>query len=82
MSGGQSTWALAPERGLELGPKEEPQEWDNVWNDPPTFQPEMLSDPDIRAKVKSSGYGTEQVTVARVELEDTELRPWQEVSRR
>jgi hypothetical protein len=33
-------------------------EWDGVFTEIPSFQPELISAPELRAKVRSSGYGT------------------------
>lgn len=74
-----SAWAMAPDRGIDILEKEEFNQWDSMWEDPPSFQPELISAPELREKVRSSGYGDADVTVNRVELEKEELRPWQEV---
>lgn len=58
--------------------KEEPKEG-KTWEEIPTFAPELSSDPKIREKVRSSGYGSEKVVVKKVVLEDNDIRPWQEV---
>eukprot|EP00911_Craspedida_sp_UC1_P002692 UC1_evm1s1977 len=70
-----SSWAMSPARDLGPIEKEPITDWD-LLEEPPSFQPELVSDPEVRAKVRSSGYGSSKVTVTRIELEDDELRPW------
>eukprot|EP00049_Salpingoeca_infusionum_P017922 m.354972 g.354972 ORF g.354972 m.354972 type:complete len:484 (-) comp17146_c0_seq1:387-1838(-) len=52
-----SSWAVAPERGLDTVAYEEGSEWEMVTEDH-TFQPELVSAPEVRMRARSSGYGT------------------------
>ena len=74
----ESSWALAPERGIERLEREEPNEWDGIYHEVPTFEPDLISSPEARARARSSKYGSQVPVVRRVVLEDNDLRPWEE----
>lgn len=69
-----SAWVSGPDRGLH------PVQKDEGTPVPPdaTFQPELMSSPDIRNKAKSSAYGTVVPKTEKVVLEKNDLRPWEE----
>eukprot|EP00055_Hartaetosiga_balthica_P007106 m.24022 g.24022 ORF g.24022 m.24022 type:complete len:507 (-) comp5606_c0_seq2:380-1900(-) len=73
-----SSWALAPDRGLHKLQKEDLSEWDGIYNEVPSFQPELMSSPEHRQKARSSGYGIDVPVVKKVVLKDDDLRPWEE----
>ncbi|EGD82794.1 hypothetical protein PTSG_03445 [Salpingoeca rosetta] len=79
MTDRESSWALAPERGLDQLEREEPNEWDGIYNEVPTFEPDLMSSPELRTRARSSGYGKSVPVVKRVVLEPNDLRPWEEV---
>ena len=76
--GRESSWALAPPRTLHVLEKEEATEWDGV-NEQPTFRPELVSAPELRAKARSSGYGKSTIIKEKCYLDDNDIRPWHEV---
>jgi hypothetical protein len=71
-----SSWARAPPRDLGPKPREEANEWDGVYNAIPSFQPELVSAPELRQKARSSGYGKEVPRIQRVDLGPDDKRPW------
>lgn len=52
-----TAWVRGPDRGLEPEDKESVKDWP-PHQPVPKFQPDFESDPDLRAKVNSSSYGT------------------------
>lgn len=74
----QSPWALAPPRDLDKIEKVDPPEWDSSFREIPTFQPELVSAPDLREKAKSSGYGKVVPTIQRADRDPNDLRPGEE----
>eukprot|EP00043_Microstomoeca_roanoka_P018981 m.207897 g.207897 ORF g.207897 m.207897 type:complete len:471 (+) comp16921_c1_seq3:409-1821(+) len=79
MTDRESSWALAPERGIDKLEKEEPNEWDGIYHEVPTFEPDLMSNSALRERAQSSKYGKSIPVVKRVVLDPNDLRPWEEV---
>lgn len=70
-----SAWVRAPAR-FPHSPIEEDSE--GLADPNTTFSPQLLSNPELRERVRSSSYGTVLPKVEKVVLEENDLRPWQE----
>lgn len=69
-----SSWVHGPDRGLHPVAKDE----DAPLPPDTTFNPELMSNPQLREKARSSGYGSVVPKVEKVVLEPNDLRPWEE----